>query len=139
MKISRSAISTSSAPSAIGPYNQAIMADQTLYISGQLGLDPETMKFVPGGVEEQTRRAMQNIENILKKSSMDFGGVIKTTILMADMADFGAVNRVYEEFLGDHKPARSAFQVAGLPKGGRVEIEAVAVAGVLTSGSVLQF
>lgn len=97
------------------------------------------MKFVPGGVEEQTRRAMQNVENILKKSGMDFGAVIKTTILMADMADFSVVNRVYEEFLGDHKPARSAFQVAGLPKGGRVEIEAVAVAGVLTSGSVLQF
>ena len=82
---------------------------------------------------------MQNVENILKKSGMDFGAVIKTTILMADMADFSVVNRVYEEFLGDHKPARSAFQVAGLPKGGRVEIEAVAVAGVLTSGSVLQF
>ena len=97
------------------------------------------MKFVPGGVEEQTRRAMQNVENILKKSGMDFCAVIKTTILMADMADFSVVNRVYEEFLGDHKPARSAFQVAGLPKGGRVEIEAVAVAGVLTSGSVLQF
>ena len=97
------------------------------------------MKFVAGGVEEQTRRAMQNVENILKKSGMDFGAVIKTTILMADMADFSVVNRVYEEFLGDHKPARSAFQVAGLPKGGRVEIEAVAVAGVLTSGSVLQF
>ena len=97
------------------------------------------MKFVAGGVEEQTRRAMQNVENILKKSGMDFGAVIKTTILMADMADFSVVNRVYEEFLGDHKPARSAFQVAGLPKGGMVEIEAVAVAGVLTSGSVLQF
>jgi len=139
MKILRSAISTSSAPSAIGPYNQAIMADQTLYISGQLGLDPETMKLVPGGVEEETRRAMRNIENIIKKSGMDLGAVIKTTILMIDMADFAAINRVYEEFLGDHKPARSAFQVARLPKGGLVEIEAVAVAGVLTSGSVLQF
>lgn len=139
MKITRSAISTAKAPSAIGPYNQAIMADQTLYISGQLGLDPETMNFVHGGVEEQARRAMQNIENILKTSGMDFGAVIKTTILLADMNDFAAINRVYEEFLGDHKPARSAFQVAGIPKGGRVEIEAVAVAGVLTSGSVLQF
>ena len=97
------------------------------------------MKFVAGGVEEQTRRAMQNVENILKKSGLDCGAVIKTTILMADMEDIAAVNRVYEEFLGDHKPARSAFQVAGLPKGGRVEIEAVAVAGSRTSGSVLQF
>ena len=97
------------------------------------------MKIVPGGVEEQTRQAMQNVGHILQKSGMDFSAVIKTTILMADMADFAAVNGVYQEFLGDHKPARSAFQVAGLPKGGRVEIEAVAVAGVLTSGSVLQF
>ena len=97
------------------------------------------MKLVPGGVEEQTRRAMRNIENIIKKSGMDLGAVIKTTILMTNMADFAAINRIYEEFLGDHRPARSAFQVAGLPKGGLVEIEAVAVAGVLTSGSVLQF
>ena len=87
------------------------------------------MNFVHGGVEEQARRAMQNIENILKTSGMDFGAVIKTTILLADMNDFAAINRVYEEFLGDHKPARSAFQVAGIPKGGRVEIDAVAVAG----------
>ena len=97
------------------------------------------MNFVHGGVEEQARRAMQNIENILKTSGMDFGAVIKTTILLADMNDFAAINSVYEEFLGDHKPARSAFQVAGIPKGGRVEIEAVAVAGAFFFKHIRRF
>jgi len=119
-------ISTPLAPAAIGAYSQAVKAGNTLYISGQLGLDPGSMKLVDG-VVNQTRRALENMGHILNAAGGTYTNVVKCTILLADMNDFVEVNKVYSEFFGKSLPARAAYQVAALPKGGRVEIEAVAV------------
>ncbi|XP_034981430.1 2-iminobutanoate/2-iminopropanoate deaminase [Zootoca vivipara] len=124
-------ISTAKAPAAIGPYSQAVLVDRTMYISGQLGLDPSNGQFVPGGAKEQANKALQNIGEILKAAGCDYNNVVKTTVLMADMKDFDDVNEIYKQFFKSNFPARAAYQVAALPKGARVEIEAIAITGPL--------
>ena len=122
----RTAISTTQAPAAIGPYSQAIRADGYVFCSGQLGLDPATGDFVAGDVGAQAEQALRNLGAVLEAAGLTFGDVVKTTIFLADMADFAAVNGVYGRFVTDPPPARSTIAVAALPKGGRVEIEATA-------------
>lgn len=122
----RTAISTAQAPAAIGPYSQAIRADGYLFCSGQLGLDPATGDFLAGDVGAQAEQALRNLGAVLEAAGLTFGDVVKTTIFLADMADFAAVNGVYGRFVTDPPPARSTVAVAALPKGGRVEIEATA-------------
>ena len=120
-------ISTPDAPAAIGPYVQAVLAGNTLYSSGQLGLDPATGEL-PEGVAAQTHQALANIKAILDKAEFSKADVVKTTVFLTDMGAFAAVNEVYAAFFGETKPARSCVEVAALPKGGLVEIECVAVA-----------
>lgn len=120
-------ISTTAAPAAIGPYSQAIEANGTVYVSGQLPIDPATGEFAPGGIQAQARQSLTNMMNILAEAGMTMKNVVKVTVLLADIADFAAVNEVYAEFFSAPFPARSAFQVAALPKGAGVEIEAIAV------------
>ncbi|KGL56925.1 MULTISPECIES: RidA family protein [Porphyromonas] len=120
-------INTKNAPAAIGPYSQAILVGNMLYASGQLGLDPATGNFVPGGVTEQTEQVFKNIHAILKEAGLTIANVVKTTCFLADMSDFAAMNAVYEkQFTGDF-PARSAVAVKTLPKNGLVEIEIIAI------------
>jgi len=126
--MTREAISTSGAPAAIGPYSQAIAMDCLLFCSGQLGLDPATGNLV-AGVEAQAERAMLNLRGVLDAAGVTFEDVVKTTIFLADMADFAVVNAIYGRFMPDPPPARSTVQVAALPKGGLVEIEAIARRG----------
>lgn len=122
----RTRIATPEAPAALGPYSQAIAAGGFLFCSGQLGLDPATGDFAAGDVEAQAARSLMNLGNVLEAAGCTFDDVVKTTIFLADMADFAAVNAVYGRFVTDPPPARSTVQVAALPKGGRVEIEAIA-------------
>ncbi|MCF0166983.1 MAG: RidA family protein [Bacteroidales bacterium] len=119
-------ISTTAAPAAIGPYSQAVKVGNTLYISGQLPIDPATGAFPEGGIAEQTHQSLKNIGAILKEAGMDYSNVVKTTCLLADIADFGAMNAVYSEYFTGDYPARAAFAVKDLPKGALVEIEAIA-------------
>lgn len=121
------AIATQNAPAAIGPYSQAIKAGNTVYVSGQLGIDPSTGNFAEGGTEAQTRQSLTNISNILKEAGLSMKNVAKVTVLLADINDFAAVNEIYKDFFEAPFPARSAFAVAALPKGGKIEIEAIAV------------
>jgi 2-iminobutanoate/2-iminopropanoate deaminase len=123
--MTRQAISTGGAPGAIGPYSQAIRSGDMVFCSGQLGLDPITGELADG-VEAQTERALRNLQSVLDAAGLGFDDVVKTTIFLADIADFAAVNAVYGTFMPDPPPARSTFQVAALPKGGRIEIEATA-------------
>lgn len=120
-------ISTSKAPAAVGPYSQAVEANGTLYIAGQIPIDPATGKLVEGGVPEQTMQVMKNIEAILKSAGYTFSNVVKSTCLLTDMADFADMNKVYGSFYPSEQPARAAFAVKGLPLGARVEIETIAV------------
>ncbi|MCU0478964.1 MAG: RidA family protein [Chloroflexi bacterium] len=122
----RTPVATSLAPAALGPYSQAIAAGGFLFCSGQLGLDPATGEFAGPDVETQAERALTNLRNVLDAAGCTFEDVVKTTIFLADMADFATVNSVYGRFVSDPPPARSTVQVAALPKGGRVEIEATA-------------
>ncbi len=124
--MSRTAITTPDAPAAIGPYSQAIDIGDLLFCSGQLGLDPATGEFVGPGVEAQAERALTNLRNVLAAAGLTFADVVKTTVFLADVADFAAVNGVYGRFVSDPPPARSTVAVGALPKGGRVEIEAIA-------------
>ena len=118
-------ISTVKAPAAIGPYSQAIQTEDMLFTSGQLGLDPQTGSL-PEGIQAQTSQVLANVNAILKEAGFTKENVIKTTVFLKDMTDFGAVNEIYADFFGDHKPARSCVEVARLPKNGLVEIEVVA-------------
>lgn len=120
-------VSTSKAPAAIGPYSQAIQAGNTVYVSGQLPIDPATGVFAGEDIKSQTRQSLTNIRSILTEAGMDMSAVVKTTVLLANMGDFGAMNEVYAEFFSAPYPARAAFQVARLPKDALVEIECVAV------------
>ena len=120
------AISTSNAPAAIGPYSQAIEANGFIYASGQLPIDPATGAFPEGGIKEQTRQSILNAQAILKEAGADLSNVVKTTVLLADIAYFGAMNEVYASFFNAPYPARSAFAVRDLPKGALVEIEMIA-------------
>ncbi len=122
-------ISTPNAPAAIGPYNQAILVDNTLYCSGQLGIDPKTGEFAVGGIKAQTEQSFANMKAILAEAGMELSDIVKTTVLMADMAHFAEMNEVYAREFGETFPARSAFAVRTLPKNGLVEIEFVAIKG----------
>ncbi|AHG90732.1 endoribonuclease L-PSP [Gemmatirosa kalamazoonensis] len=119
-------VHTADAPAAIGPYSQAVKANGFLFTAGQIALDPATMQVVEGDVVAQADRALRNLTAVLTASGVSWSDVVKTTIFLADMADFGAVNEVYARALGDARPARSTVAVAGLPRGVRVEIELVA-------------
>lgn len=120
-------IDASAAPKAIGPYSHAARVGNLLYCSGQIPLDPATMKLVEGGIEEQTRQVLANVAAVLTSQGATFSNVAKTTIFLANMADFPTVNGLYGEAMGAHKPARSTVQVAGLPLGSLIEIEVIAV------------
>ncbi len=124
----KTVVSTKNAPSAIGPYSQGIDAGGLVFTSGQLGLDPATGDFAPGGVEAQTRQSLANLKAVLEAAGSGMDKVVKTTVFLKDMNDFAAMNKVYAEFFPEGAcPARSAVQVARLPKDGLVEIEAIAV------------
>ncbi|HEX5591588.1 MAG TPA: RidA family protein [Candidatus Limnocylindrales bacterium] len=123
--MTRQAVSTSGAPAAIGPYSQGIASGDFVFCSGQLGLDPATGELVDG-VEAQAERALRNLAAVLDAGGCSWGDVVKTTIYLADINDFGAVNAIYARFMPDPPPARSTFAVGALPKGGRIEIEAIA-------------
>ncbi len=120
------AINTSNAPGAIGPYSQAIEVGNLVYTSGQLPIVPSTGSFVEGGIEEQTRQSLLNIEAILKAAGLSMRNVVKTTVYLSDMNNFAAMNSVYSEFFAEPYPARSAVAVKTLPKEALVEIEVVA-------------
>ncbi len=119
-------IKTAKAPSAIGPYSQAIQVGNLVYTSGQIPIDPSTGAFVEGGIKEQTRQSLQNVKSILEEAGLTMCDVLKTTVFMADMNDFAEMNAVYAEFFTEPYPARSAVAVKTLPKGALVEIEVVA-------------
>jgi 2-iminobutanoate/2-iminopropanoate deaminase len=119
-------VATNGAPRAIGPYSQALRAGGFLFTAGQVGFDPATGELVDGGIAEQTRQVLANIRAILEAGGSGLGQVVKTTVFLVDMADFAAMNEVYAEVFGAHRPARSTVAVAALPRGARVEIEAVA-------------
>ena len=121
------AVSTPGAPRAIGPYSQGIRAGGFLFTAGQVGFDPASGELVDGGISEQTERVLQNIRSILESAGANLSQVVKTTVFLVDMADFATMNEVYARIFGDHRPARSTVAVAALPRGARVEIEAVAV------------
>lgn len=120
-------IQTEKAPKAIGPYSQAIRTDSMVFTAGQIALDPATMELVAGGVEEQTRQVLTNLSNVLEAAGSSLDKVVKTTVFLQDMNDFPKMNAIYAEYFGENPPARSTIAVAALPKGGLVEIEAVAL------------
>jgi 2-iminobutanoate/2-iminopropanoate deaminase len=119
-------IQTSQAPSAIGPYSQAIRIGEFLYTSGQIALNPENMEMMNGTIEEETEWVLKNVEAILKAGGMSLAHVIKTTVYLIDLGEFARMNQIYEKFFGETKPARACVQVAALPKGAKVEIDAIA-------------
>lgn len=120
-------IHTEKAPAAIGPYSQAIKAGNLLFISGQVPFNPETMEIVEGGVEEQTTRVLENLKAILAEAGASFDNVVKTTVFIKDMNEFGMINEIYAKYFGENKPARACVEVARLPRDVKVEIEAIAV------------
>ncbi len=120
------AIITSKAPGAIGPYSQAIRTGNLIFVSGQLPVDPSTGHFAEGGIGELTRQSLLNIQHILEEAGTDMSHVVKTTVFLADMADFAAMNEVYAQFFEAPFPARSAVAIKTLPKNARVEIECIA-------------
>lgn len=115
------------APRAIGPYSQAVVLGNMIYSAGQIALDPASGQVVDGGIREQTIRVLDNLRAVLRQAGSDLQHVVKTTVFLADMADFGEMNEIYAQAFGQHKPARSTVAVAGLPRGVRVEIEVIAV------------
>ena len=120
-------ISTENAPGAIGPYSQAIKANGMLFCSGQIPIDPATGEFVEGGVAEQTEQVFKNLTAVLEAGGVSLDSVVKTTVFLADMNDFGAMNEVYARYFDTNKPARATVQAARLPRDARVEIECIAV------------
>jgi 2-iminobutanoate/2-iminopropanoate deaminase len=124
--VTRQAVSTSGAPAAIGPYSQGIAVDGFVFCSGQVGLDPATGELVVGGVEAQVDRALRNLSAVLDAAGLTMADVVKTTLYLADIGDFAAVNAVYARHMPDPPPARSTFGVGALPKGALVEVDAIA-------------
>lgn len=122
-------IVTSAAPAAIGPYSQAIEVNGFVYASGQLPIDPATGAFPEGGVQEQTRQSLLNVKTILEEAGLTLANVVKTTVYLADMGDFAAMNEIYSQFFSQPFPARSAVAVKALPKGALVEVEVIAARG----------
>ncbi len=121
-------IHTDHAPQALGPYSQAVRANGFIFCAGQVPLDPATMQIVDGDIETQTRRVLQNLAAVLEAAGSRLGSVVKTTVFMQDLSEFARMNAVYGEFFPSQPPARSTVQVAGLPRGARIEIECIAVA-----------
>ncbi len=129
MEARKHCIATDRAPAAIGPYSQAVAVGGMVFLSGQLALDPATGALVPGGIREQTEQALKNIEAILEEAGLTMDNMVKTTVFLADIADFAAMNEVYAKHFTGSYPARSAVQAAALPKGGLVEIECICARG----------
>ena len=121
------AIVSNNAPSAIGPYSQAIKAGNSIFVSGQLGLNPKTGNFDADDIKIQTKQSLENLKSILETEGYSLSDVVKITVLLKDIGEFADMNAIYSEYFKEPYPARSAFQVVALPKGGRVEIEAIAV------------
>ena len=126
--MNKRAIKTPDAPAAIGPYSQAIVKRELVFCSGQIGLDPATGALVSGGIEMETRRALENLRAVLAEAELSLDDVVKTTIFLADLGDFETVNRIYGEHFTAPYPARSTVQAAALPRNARIEIEALALA-----------
>ena len=120
-------VSTTKAPEAIGPYSQAVIANGLVFTAGQIALDPASMTMVGDDVARQTERVLQNLAAVLAEAGCTLSDVVKTTVYLADMADFSVMNEVYAKHFGDHRPARATVEAAALPKGGLVEIDAIAV------------
>jgi 2-iminobutanoate/2-iminopropanoate deaminase len=121
-------VASNDAPKAIGPYSQAVKANGFVYTSGQIALDPATGNLVDSSFDDQVHRVFLNLEAVLRAAGTDFSRVLKATVFLLDMADFAAMNAIYASYFGDHKPARTTVAVAQLPKGGRIEIDLVALA-----------
>ncbi|KAF2903307.1 hypothetical protein ILUMI_02871 [Ignelater luminosus] len=128
-QIVRKLISTNNAPKPVAPYNQAVLVDRTLYVSGVLGLNKDTMKLVEGGAAEEARQALKSLGFILEAAGSSYEKVIKSTVLLKDIQDFAAVNDVYKEFFTHNYPARTAYAVVNLPLNAKVEIEVIALTG----------
>ena len=122
-------IATNDAPQAIGPYSQAVRVGKMIFASGQIPLDPATKEFVPGGVAEQTEQVLKNLTAVFAAAGVGLEQVVKTTVFLADMNDFNAMNEVYGKYFGQNPPARATVQAARLPRDAKVEIEAIAVTG----------
>lgn len=122
-------IQTEHAPNAIGPYSQAVKANGLIFASGQIPIDPQTGQFVPGGVAEQTEQVLKNLAAVLEAAGSGLDRIVKTTVFLADMQEFAAMNEVYGKFFKESPPARATVEAAGLPRAARVEIEAIALAG----------
>jgi 2-iminobutanoate/2-iminopropanoate deaminase len=129
----RRVVATKEAPQAVGPYSQAIVGGGLVWVSGQIPLDPATGELVRGSIEDETRRVLQNVAAVLEAAGSAPSRVVRATVYLTDMGDFERVNRVYAETFGDEPPARVCVEVSGLPKGARVEIDAVAEAGPAVS------
>ena len=127
MSDGRRAVETPGAPRALGPYSQAVAAGDTVFCAGQVGLDPATGKLVPGGIAAETGRVLENLRAVLAEAGLGLADVVKTTVFLADLGEFAAMNEVYGRHFTPPYPARATVQVAGLPAGARVEIEAIAV------------
>ena len=127
MSWKRKIVHTDQAPAAVGPYSQAVRAGKLVYTAGQIPLDPATGQMVEGGIQEQTRQALQNLKAVLEEAGSSLKRVVKTTVFLQDMGDFKAMNEIYAQFFVEKPPARSAVEVAALPLGASVEIEAVAL------------
>lgn len=125
--MSKRIINTTNAPSAIGPYSQAVLAGNTLYCSGQIAIDPATGELVQGSIESETHQVMKNIKALLTEANMDFSNIVKTSIFLSDMNQFSQVNEVYASYLNLPYPARETVQVAKLPKNVNVEISVIAI------------
>lgn len=125
--LEREVIITDKAPTPVGPYSQAIRVDQSIFAAGQVGLDPATGKLVQGDIKAQTRQALENLSAVLEAAGTSLGNVVKTTVFLSDLDDFGNMNEVYAEYFSDRPPARSAVQVARLPLDALIEIEAIAI------------
>jgi 2-iminobutanoate/2-iminopropanoate deaminase len=121
-------VSTTEAPNAIGPYSQGVRVGSIIYYSGQIPLDPKTGELVSGGIEVQTRRVMENVAGLLKAEGLGFENIVKTTIFLADIGDFQAVNGIYGSYFNQAPPARTTIQAGALPRGARIEIEVIAAA-----------
>ena len=127
-------ISTGDAPQAIGPYSQAVRAGNMVFASGQIPLDPATKEFVPGGIAEQTEQVLKNLTAVFRAAGVEMDQIVKTTVFLADMNDFTAMNEVYGKHFAENPPARATVQAARLPRDAKVEIEAIAVLGTHASG-----
>lgn len=123
----REIVHTDKAPKAIGPYSQAIRTDFLIFAAGQTGIDPATGDLIPGGLEEQTHQVLKNLRTVLEAAGSSFEKVVKTTVFLRDMNDFAKMNAIYASYFGENPPARTTVAVAGLPKNGLIEIEAVAL------------